>query len=200
MRSTEEIYEFGPFRLEVKERRLLRDGQPVQLRAKVFDTLRVLVENHGRLVGKEEMMKALWPSAVVEEGNLAHNLAVLRKTLGDKETGQQHVETVPGQGYRFIASVRVVVENAAEDTPRQQAAPTQPIGSWEQRLESARAALASKRIAVPVDDRVSGHVVGRTRALAEMFSGWEAACSGQGLVLCIAGEPASERAHCLNNS
>ena len=100
--SSKEIYEFGRFRLDVKERRLLRDGQPVQLRTKVFDTLRVPVENHGRLVGKDDLMKALWPSAVVEEGNVAHNLTVLRKTLGDKESGQQHVETVPGQGYRFI--------------------------------------------------------------------------------------------------
>ena len=68
MKGTTEIYEFGPFRLEVKERRLLRDGQPVQLRAKVFDTLRVLVENHGRLVCKDDLMKAVWPDAVVEEG------------------------------------------------------------------------------------------------------------------------------------
>jgi DNA-binding winged helix-turn-helix (wHTH) protein len=128
MNGAREIYEFGPFRLEVKERRLLRDGQPVQLRAKVFDTLRVLVENHGKLVGKDELMKAVWPDAIVEEGNLAHNLTVLRKSLGDKETGKQHVETVPGQGYRFIANVRVV-EAAEEAAPTRQAALDQPTGS-----------------------------------------------------------------------
>jgi DNA-binding winged helix-turn-helix (wHTH) protein/tetratricopeptide (TPR) repeat protein len=189
MGHASEIYEFGPFRLEVKERRLLRDGRPVQLRAKVFDTLRVLVENHGKLVGKDDMMKAVWPSAVVEEGNLAHNLTVLRKTLGDRETGGRHIETVPGQGYRFIASVRVVVEDVGENTVLRQSEPQQPIQSWEQRLESARAALAAKLNVVPVKERFSGHVVGRTRALAEMFSGWETACSGQGLVLSIAGEP-----------
>src|SRR6476646_8720824 len=108
MKGTTEIYEFGPFRLEVKERRLLRDGQPVQLRAKVFDTLRTLVENHGALVTKDSLMRAVWPDAAVEEGNLAHNVTALRKALGDIDTRQQHVETVPGRGYRFIAKVRTV--------------------------------------------------------------------------------------------
>ena len=187
MKDAREIYEFGPFRLEVKERRLLRNGQTVQLRAKVFDTLRVLVENHGRLVGKDDLMKAIWPDAVVEEGNLAHNLTVLRKALDDKETGKQHVETVPGQGYRFIANVRVA-ENAEEAATTRQAAP-QPTESWEQRLEAARAALASKCIVTPTEDGVRGHVVGRTKELAELLSGFQIACSGQGMLLCIAGEP-----------
>jgi DNA-binding winged helix-turn-helix (wHTH) protein len=57
-------------------------GQPMPPRAKVFDTLRVLVQNHGRLLGKDELMNAVWPDAIVEEGNLAHNLAVLRKSTG----------------------------------------------------------------------------------------------------------------------
>ena len=188
MKGTTEIYEFGPFRLEVKERRLLRDGQPVQLRAKVFDTLRVLVENHGRLVGKDDLMKAVWPDAVVEEGNLSHNLTVLRKALGDKETGKQHVETVPGQGYRFLANVRVVqmVEEAA--TTRRSASEL-PTGSWEQRLEAARAALASKCVVTRAEHGVDGHIVGRTKELAELLSGFQTACGGQSLLLCIAGEP-----------
>ena len=82
-----------------------------------------------------------------------------------------------------------VGEVAGVDATPRQAAPAELAGSWEQRFESARAALASKRIVVPVEDHFSGHVVGRARALAEMFSGWETACSGHGLVLCIAGEP-----------
>ena len=76
-----------------------------QLRAKVFDTLRVLVENHGKLVHKDDLMKAVWPDAAVEQGNLAHKVTALRKVFGDKETGKQHIETVPGQGYRFIANL-----------------------------------------------------------------------------------------------
>ena len=106
MRGTREIYEFGPFRLEVKERRLLRDGVPVPSRAKVFDTLRVLVENHGRLVGKDDLMKAVWPDAVVEEGNLAHNLAVLRKALGEKPEDHQYIVTVPALARRWEGAAR----------------------------------------------------------------------------------------------
>lgn len=108
MQSASQIYEFGAFRLEVRERRLLRNGQPVPLRAKVFDTLLTLVANHGSLVTKDTLIRAVWPDAVVEEGNLAHNMVVLRKALGDKDTDQHHVETVPGKGYRFVASVRPV--------------------------------------------------------------------------------------------
>jgi len=80
-------------------------------------------------------------------------------------------------------------EVAGVDATSRQAAPAELTESWERRFESARAALASKRIDLPVEDHFSGHVVGRSRALAEMFSGWETACSGHGLVLCIAGEP-----------
>jgi hypothetical protein len=61
----------------------------------------VLVENHGHLVGKEQLLKAVWPDSVVEEGNLAHNLAVLRKGLGEKQSGEQYIQTVPARGYRF---------------------------------------------------------------------------------------------------
>ena len=65
------IYEFGPFRLDPGERRLSREGQPITLRAKIFDTLCVLVEAHGHLLDKDELIHRVWPDAVVEEGNLA---------------------------------------------------------------------------------------------------------------------------------
>jgi len=99
------IYEFGPFRLDPGERRLSREGQPITLRAKIFDTLCVLIDAHGHLVDKDELIHCVWPDAVVEEGNLAHNISVLRKTLGEPATGQKYVETVPGRGYRFVAEV-----------------------------------------------------------------------------------------------
>ncbi len=80
------------------------------LRAKVFDTLCVLVQNHGRLIVKEDLIKAVWPDALVEEGNLAHNIAALRKALGSGHSRSDHVETIPGQGYRFTAAVSAVRE------------------------------------------------------------------------------------------
>jgi DNA-binding winged helix-turn-helix (wHTH) protein/predicted ATPase len=101
-----EIYEFGPFRLEVRERRLTSKGNPIRLRPKVFDTLCVLVERHGSLVGKNDLMKLVWPETVVEENNLALNITVLRKALGEADPEGKWIETVTGKGYRFLGEVR----------------------------------------------------------------------------------------------
>jgi pimeloyl-ACP methyl ester carboxylesterase/DNA-binding winged helix-turn-helix (wHTH) protein len=98
-------YRFGPFQLDARERRLSRGADAIPLRLKVFDTLRVLVENAGRLVTKQELLDTVWPDTTVEENNLNHNVSVLRKALGEKATGQQYIETVPRVGYRFVAAV-----------------------------------------------------------------------------------------------
>ena len=98
-------YRFGPFQLDSRERRLSRGCDVIPLRLKVFDTLRVLVENAGRLVTKQELLDTIWPGTAVEENNLNHNVSVLRKALGEKATGQQYIETVPRVGYRFAAEV-----------------------------------------------------------------------------------------------
>jgi DNA-binding winged helix-turn-helix (wHTH) protein/pimeloyl-ACP methyl ester carboxylesterase len=99
------IYEFGNFRLDVRERRLLRDGHPIALTTKVFETLRVLVERSGRLMTKDELMQHVWPDAVVEENNLNQNISALRRALGDEHRGRRFIETVPRVGYRFVATV-----------------------------------------------------------------------------------------------
>jgi DNA-binding winged helix-turn-helix (wHTH) protein/TolB-like protein len=100
------FYEFGPFRLDTAERRLLRDGGVIPLTAKVFDTLLVLVQNRGLTIEKEELMQKVWPDTVVEEGNLSQNISVLRKALGDQASDTRYIETIPRRGYRFIADVR----------------------------------------------------------------------------------------------
>src|SRR5512147_2695442 len=100
------LYHFGSFQLEVDERRLTRSGEVIPLRSKVFDTLCILVENHGRLVRKDELIQRLWPDSVVEENNLDHNISKLRRALDEGEDGQRFIETVPRQGYRFVAEVK----------------------------------------------------------------------------------------------
>ena len=80
-------YRFGPFRLDIRECRLSRGSEAVPLRPKVFDTLRVLVENAGRLVTKQELLDAVWPDTAVEENNLNHNVSVLRNALGERVDG-----------------------------------------------------------------------------------------------------------------
>ena len=103
-------YEFGPFRVEARERRLLRDGQVVPLRPKVFDVLLVLLQNSGRFLSKEELMKLVWRDTVVEEGNLARNISSLRNALSDHPRAAEYIETVPWQGYRFVARVKELTD------------------------------------------------------------------------------------------
>src|SRR4051812_14058964 len=105
-RHSPQLYEFGPYRLDTAERLLLREGRPVPLTPKVFETLIVLVERRGRLVEKEELMKTVWPDSFVEEANLTNNVSILRKTLGEAPDGEVYIETVPKRGYRFAAPVK----------------------------------------------------------------------------------------------
>jgi Tol biopolymer transport system component/DNA-binding winged helix-turn-helix (wHTH) protein len=102
------LYEFGPFRLEPDEERLLREGAPVSLTPKVFDTLVTLVRRAGTLVDKDALMREVWPDAHVEDANITVNISTLRKALGDGVDGQRYIETVPKRGYRFVSPVRVL--------------------------------------------------------------------------------------------
>src|SRR5215475_8042240 len=117
------IYEFGPYRLDAVERRLLRDGAVVPLQPKVFDLLLVLVERHGRLLEKDELMKAVWPDSIVEEVNLANNISILRKTLS--ENGERFIETAPKRGYRFVGSVKEVTANGVGPNEQKLAEPAE---------------------------------------------------------------------------
>jgi DNA-binding winged helix-turn-helix (wHTH) protein len=102
------VYEFGPFRLHATRRTLSRDGVPVTLTAKAFDTLLLLVERRGEVLTKGEMMDALWPDAAVEENNLTQQVSLLRKALGERPGSPRYVVTVPGRGYGFVADAREV--------------------------------------------------------------------------------------------
>lgn len=105
------IYEFGAFRLDLIKRELRRDGEIVSLTPKVFETLRVLVQNRGQVVTKDALMEEVWADAIVEESGLMRNISVLRKALGEQKETIPFIVTVPGQGYRFLADVREVSED-----------------------------------------------------------------------------------------
>ena len=100
------LYEFSPFRLDPDERLLLREGQLVPLTPKAFDVLLALIEQRGRLLEKEDLLRAVWPTNIVEEGNLADNISKVWKALGEGEDGQKFIETIPRRSYRFVAEVR----------------------------------------------------------------------------------------------
>ena len=107
------FYEFGPFRLNQQQRLLLRDGDVVPLTPKAVDLLLVLVENSGHVLGKEELMKQVWPDSFVEEANLSHHVFTLRKALGEDGEGR-YIETIPRRGYRFVAGVTEVLDESDE--------------------------------------------------------------------------------------
>lgn len=101
-------FEFDDFLLDVKEKVLLRGGKTLSITPKSFQLLLVLVENHGHLVEKNELMNAVWADSFVEEANLAFTIGLLRKALGDDANKPQFIETVPKRGYRFIGEVKYV--------------------------------------------------------------------------------------------
>jgi DNA-binding winged helix-turn-helix (wHTH) protein/Tol biopolymer transport system component len=122
-RDTPQLYEFGPFRLEPTERKLLRGSETVELTPKAFDTLLILVRNSGHLLEKDELLTMLWPDTFVEEGSLSNNIFLLRKALGEDPA---FIETVPRRGYRFVGAVRQL---AHAEPPRLEKPPEAHRGS-----------------------------------------------------------------------
>jgi DNA-binding winged helix-turn-helix (wHTH) protein len=123
--SVKRYYEFGPFRIDLKERVLMRGGQIVPLTPKVFDTLLAIVERRGELVSRQELIRAIWPETHVVEGNLNTNIFMLRRALGKDPSGQPYITTIPRRGYRFVASLREVSEK--QDSPGGAAARTMAV-------------------------------------------------------------------------
>ena len=109
------LYQFGPFCLDPVKRRLLRDGEVLRLTPKAFETLLTLVQQQGKTIEKDELLKTVWAGTVVEENNLNQSITLLRKTLGDSRQESQYIATIPGVGYRFVADVKEVREEEPAD-------------------------------------------------------------------------------------
>src|SRR5688572_22406360 len=115
--QTKHFYQFGPFCIDAVKRRLLRDGEVVKLTPKAFETLLVLVEQRGRTVEKDELLKKVWAGTMVEENNLNQCITTLRKSLGDSREKSEYIATIPGVGYRFVAELKET--DAGEPKPIQ---------------------------------------------------------------------------------
>ena len=144
-------YEFGPYRLDVGQRVLTRTGEAISLTPKATEILTLLVANAGHLVGKDELLKQVWPDTFVEEQNLAQNIFLLRRVLGDERPAPRYIETVVRRGYRFVANVRVIGApdsgdsgSADSDAPRDS---SQPGDRGHPRTESR--ASSDARLGVP---------------------------------------------------
>ena len=99
------VYGFESFRVDAGKRLLWNGGEPVPLTPKVFDTLVYLVQNPGKAISKDELMAAIWPDTVVEENNLNKNISALRQLLGERPGEHRFIATIPGRGYKFVATV-----------------------------------------------------------------------------------------------
>src|ERR1044072_615867 len=121
-------YTFGPFALDTREGTLLREGRPVQLTPKAFETLVALVEQSGHCLAKDELMRRVWPDSFVEENNLSQNISQLRRAL--PRAGARYSETAPRRGYRSNGAV--VVEESPAAAPSadegERVATVQPSG------------------------------------------------------------------------
>jgi DNA-binding winged helix-turn-helix (wHTH) protein/TolB-like protein/tetratricopeptide (TPR) repeat protein len=177
-KENELSYQFDAFELDPVRRVLLREDKAIALKPKVFETLLVLVRNSGRVMDKDELMQQVWPDTVVEEVNLAHNISVLRKALGQKADENRFIITVPGRGYGFVAEVeeiqrnatvseyevtrsRLVVEEATDEREVSDALPTyadgagarllpakKPKSNWAQTLPRRRLIFAAALVVV----------------------------------------------------
>jgi DNA-binding winged helix-turn-helix (wHTH) protein/tetratricopeptide (TPR) repeat protein len=115
--NAKELYRFDGFELDPIRRVLSREDEPILLTPKAFDVLAYLVLNPGRVVTKDELLKAIWPDSFVEEGNLAQYISSLRKAMGDKSS---LIATISGRGYQFGAQVftaQVHSEQAQDELP-----------------------------------------------------------------------------------
>lgn len=105
------IYRFDDYTLDPQSR-TLRHGQGiVELTPKLFHTLLTLVENHDRVMSKDELLGKIWPNQIVEESNITQNISVLRKVLGEADRKKKYIETFPGHGYRFSEPITVDLDS-----------------------------------------------------------------------------------------
>src|SRR6266536_6253556 len=128
MQSGAEIrtIEFGPFRISTADRLLYRDGEVMRLFPRAVDVLLVLLTSDGRVVAREELIKAVWGNTTVEEGGLTSNISDLRKALGDDPKDPRYIETIPKHGYRWVGPMTALAK-PEPPTPPPVPVPPRPI-------------------------------------------------------------------------
>jgi adenylate cyclase len=109
---------FGRFRLEAMSRRLWLGDRPLKLTAKTFEILLFLVQRHGQVVEREELLRNVWRDSFVEDGNLTVHIAALRKLLGDAQRDPQFIATIARRGYCFVARVTEINDAEAIEPTR----------------------------------------------------------------------------------
>lgn len=163
--SPQIVYEFANFRLLPSDKQLLRDGKPVRLPPKVFDTLVLLVQSQGQLVEKDEFLKRLWPDTFVEDVTLAHSISELRKALRSGTTDPEFIGTAAKRGYRFIVPVKLIVAGVPPPQIILAVLPFKNLGSEPDR-EYLADGMTEELVAVLGQINPELSVIGRTSIMA----------------------------------
>ena len=165
------IWSFGGFELDEDRFELRRGDEVVELRRKVFDVLRYLVAQNGRLVSKDELLQSVWPRETIHEGVVAQNIAILRRALGDSRDEAKLIQTVHGRGYRFIADVSSLRAERRGSVPPELGSPA-PSTSFVGRehvmselRKLLRTALAGKGAFAVISGEAG---IGKTRTASEL--------------------------------
>ncbi len=170
------IFVFGAFELDARGYKLRRNGGDVPLQPKVFDAIRYLVENHDRVVRKEELLDALWPGEHVNDTAVPWTISRARKALGQGQDDKHPIETVRGRGYRFASEVRQI-ESAGGGPPSSKV------------LKSVPDPLASEASSDPF--------VGRTEPMERLISALHGARAGRGRLCLLTGEAGIGKTRCV---
>jgi DNA-binding winged helix-turn-helix (wHTH) protein len=131
LQQTSEIFQFGEFRLDPLDRTLRRQETAVPLHRRAFDVLLYLVQNPGRVVSKDELLKNVWPDTFVDENNLTQSISVLRKALDQRAGEASYITTLPGRGYQFVVPVQVDVPRVRAVLALQHGKPWDAIAALE---------------------------------------------------------------------
>lgn len=98
-------YRFGAYQVDIGKRLLTKNGQPCEIQPRSFEILRLLVEHAGNTISKEQLMTEIWKGVHVNENSVDKQISIIRKLLGDGEDSRPYIDTVPREGYRFVAEV-----------------------------------------------------------------------------------------------
>ena len=119
----EGIFQFGAFQVDSQARTLRRETEPVVLNRRAFDVLLYLVQNPGKVLTRDELLKNVWPDTFVDENSLAQSISALRRALDEKPGDNSYIVTLPGRGYQFVSPVKVLGSQGLSPNPVLENAP-----------------------------------------------------------------------------
>src|SRR5271169_5208706 len=108
------IFQFGKFQIDAPARTLRREEAIVKLNSRAFDVLLYLVQNPGKVLTRDELLKNVWPDTFVDEHSLEQSISLLRRALEERPGDNSYIVTLPGRGYQFVSEVQSVASEVGD--------------------------------------------------------------------------------------